>query len=365
MDDQAQGRFVMTDEHPTPQLVSVDDLHASDWNPRSISDANMESLCRSIQNDSDFMWHRPILARANGEIYAGHQRFAAVVKLGWRAVPAIVEDVPLEVAQERALRDNNQWGTWEDDGLSNLLAGMNRENWSILDLGFDQREIDRYLSMQTPPEPAGADDADLTPPKEPVTKPGDLWILGEHRLLCGDSTNADDVARLMNGEKAVLLATDPPYLVDYTAGNHPPSNSNIRIDPETGIDKRNKNWDAYQDPKHSLDFFVAFLKLGLAHCTPNVAVYQWHASRRQILVEQAWEACGLFVHQQIIWVKTRAVLTRSWYMWKHEPCFFGWAHNHQPRRPAGEFTATSTWELESDPRDADVEHPTISRSRCS
>jgi len=284
----------MIEQGPTPVLVPVDQLHASDWNPRSITDANLDSLCRSITNDPRFMWHRPILARANGEIYAGHQRFAAIKKLGWTEVPAIVEDVPEAVAKERAIRDNNQWGTWEDDGLSALLAGMQGLDVPLVDLGFDQREIDRYFSMQTPPPTAGQDDADLEPPKEPVTKPGDLWILGDHRILCGDSTNAEDVARLMNGEKAVLLATDPPYLVDYTAGNHPPSDAHIRADGSRA--NPNKDWDAYQDPTTSQAFFETFIALGLEHCVDNVAVYQWHASRRQILVERAWEACGLFVH---------------------------------------------------------------------
>ena len=88
---------------------------------------------------------------------------------------------------------------------------------------------------------------------QPITQPGDLWLLGEHRLLCGDSTNPEDVERLMDGKQASLLATDPPYLVDYTGGDHRPSRAN------KGKANRNKNWDEYHDPESSVDFFVRFL----------------------------------------------------------------------------------------------------------
>src|SRR5581483_3750659 len=109
--------------------------------------------------------------------------------------------------------------------------------------------------------------------REPITKPGDLWLLGDHRLLCGDSTNPDDVARLLDGKLASLFATDPPYLVDYTGGDHPPSRAN------QGKANRNKHWDAYKDPETSIDFFEGFLRVGLEHCQPkagglSVARYQ-------------------------------------------------------------------------------------------
>ncbi len=112
---------------------------------------------------------------------------------------------------------------------------------------------------------------------------GDLWRLGDHRLLCRDSTNRDDVARLMNGEKASLLATDPPYLMDYSGGNHPASK---------GKPGKDKHWDEYVDPEASVEFFRSFLALALEHLKPNSAIYQWHAHRRQALVEQAGPSAG-------------------------------------------------------------------------
>jgi len=169
---------------------------------------------------------------------------------------------------------------------------------------------------------------------KPVTQPGDLWLLGDHRLLCGDSTSEADVARLMDGKHASLMATDPPYLVDYTGGEHPPTRAN------KGKANRNKHRDEYKDPDTSVDFFARFLKGGLKHLASRSAIYQWHATRRQKLVEEAWVQCGLLVHQTIVWSKPHAVLTRSHYMWSHEPCFYGWVEGSPPKLkpPASERT---------------------------
>ena len=105
----------------------------------------------------------------------------------------------------------------------------------------------------------------------------------------------------MDGELASLVATDPPYSVSYDGGNHPASKGN------SGKANRDKNWDDYHDPQSSVEFYVKFLKAGLPHLKPNSAVYQWHAHKRQALVEQAWKGSGLLVHQQIIWRKARVI----------------------------------------------------------
>lgn len=139
----------------------------------------------------------------------------------------------------------------------------------------------------------------------------------------------DHLARLMDGATAVLLATDPPYLVDYQGGNHPQSWANKP-------DVKDKHWDDYVDPGSGVKFFTDYLRCALAHCIERVPVYQWHASRRQVMVEEAWKANGLLVHQTLIWVKARPVLTRSHYMWQYEPCFYGWIEGNCPeadRRP--------------------------------
>ena len=160
----------------------------------------------------------------------------------------------------------------------------------------------------------------------------------------------EDVNRLMNGQKASLLATDPPYLVDYSGGNHPASKGN------KGNPGKDKNWDEYVDPEVSVEFYRKFLSLGLEHLEPNSAIYQWHAHKRQALVEQAWVACGLLVHQQIIWAKARGVLTHSLYMWQHEPCFFGWVQGQPPsKKPPSD--RTTVWHVDQQGSSMNI-HPT-------
>ena len=140
----------------------------------------------------------------------------------------------------------------------------------------------------------------------------------------------------MSGEKATLLATDPPYLVDYQGGNHPQSSVNKP-------DVKDKHWDDYVDPETSVAFFADFLRIALQHCVERVPVYQWHATPRQVLVEEAWKANGLLVHQTIIWAKARGVLTHSHYLWSHEPCFYSWPGAH-----AGQIArrASAPWDID-------------------
>ena len=158
----------------------------------------------------------------------------------------------------------------------------------------------------------------------------------------------EDVRRLMNGERAVLFATDPPYLVDYDGSNHP---------------TRNKDWSAsygttWDDSSQGAELYDGFIAAAVAEAiTEDAAWYCWHASRRQAMLEACWEKAGAFVHQQIIWVKDRGVLTRSHYLWKHEPCFMGWRRPNRPPKVAEE-TLPSTWEMPSFAKDERPDHPT-------
>jgi len=192
--------------------VPLEALHPADWNPRTISTERFKNLCASIQADPDFLRLRPILARGDGTIYAGNMRYRAAEHLKHPTVWAVIEDVPDKLARERAIRDNQQWGEWQDDELAELLAGLHEAGSALDILGLEQDDVDRLLeSVGIGGEQLNDDDADLTPPADPITKPGDLWLLGDHRLLCGDATKADDVARLMNGERPDVLICDPPY----------------------------------------------------------------------------------------------------------------------------------------------------------
>jgi DNA modification methylase len=141
----------------------------------------------------------------------------------------------------------------------------------------------------------------------------------------------------MAGERTVVMPTDPPYLVNYQGGNHPQSWHNQP-------DVKDKHWDDYKEGEGS-QFVTDFLRVALSEALiENPALYQFHASARQALVEEAWQANGLLVHQQLIWVKSRAVLTHSHYLWQHEPCFYGWVQGKQPARKPP-TAATTVWEI--------------------
>ena len=340
----------MTQPTPTPQPIPLARLKAWAGNPRSINDERFANLCASLEADPEFLELRPILATLDGTIFAGNMRFRAAQQLGWETVPAIMVDIPEQLARERALRDNAQWGEWQEDALAEFIYTLGEEGSDLSVLGFEDSELQRLMAMVVGGGDGLTDPDDVPPlPAEPITRPGDLWLLGPHRVLCGDSTTPADVAKVMNGEKARLMATDPPYLVNYDGGNHPDSHANR---PET----KTKNWDAYKDPATSVEFYVAFLEAALPHLIDRAPIYQWHANMRQSLVDEAWRKAGLLAHQVVVWVKSRGVLGHSHFMWQHEVCLYGWRQGKMPRlKPPA--NSTTVWQVDQK-GEQDGIHPT-------
>jgi len=330
----------------------LDRLKPYAQNAKTHGDDQVAKIAASM---AEFGWTVPVLVAEDGEVIAGHGRILAAAQLGLTEAPVIVLG-HLTEAQRRAYRiaDNKltEMGGWDEALLSAELQDLLAEEFDLSLVGIADGELDRLLAE------TGADDSAAgggqppvvlpEPPRNPASRPGDLWRLGDHRLLCGDSTNAEDVRRLMNGERAVLFATDPPYLVDYDGSNHP---------------TRNKDWSAsygttWDDSSQGAELYDGFISAAVAEAiTEDAAWYCWHASRRQAMLEACWEKAGAFVHQQIIWVKDRGVLTRSHYLWKHEPCFMGWIKGKRPPKVADE-TLPSTWEMPSFAKDERPDHPT-------
>jgi len=311
--------------------VPIDDLHLDPGNPRRISDLELDALTQSIKTHG---FVHPVLARREDHmVIAGHQRLVGARRLGLKVVPVVFVDNSRELAQLLNIASNRVGGAWDGELLGRRIEELLAiPNVDLSLSGLTDDEIDKYLKLLQVREKADRLEVfDLegafidAERKTPRTKRGDLWLLGDHRLFCGDATNEEDVGQLMGEKKAALMATDPPYLVDYQGGNHPASKAN------KDRPNKDKHWDSYVDPDTSVEFFVNFLKAALTHLAPNSAIYQWHAHRRQALVERAWTECGLLIHQQIIWVKARGVLTHSHYLWRHEPCFGGWPEGQTPK----------------------------------
>jgi len=323
-------------------------------NPRK----NDDVVDRMAQAIVEFGFRIPIVARSDGLVVDGHLRLKAARLLGLATVPVVLAD-ELSENQIRAFRllanQSANWAEWDEARLSAELQDLLADDYDISHVGFSDGELDKLLAFVPEGDGqeggAGGSVPPVTipePPRNPASRTGDLWILGDHRLLCGDSTSAADVRRLMNGERAILFATDPPYLVDYDGSNHP---------------TRNKDWSAsygttWDDSSQGAELFDGFIAAAVAEAiAENAAWYCWHASRRQAMLEACWEKAGAFVHQQIIWVKDRGVLTRSHYLWKHEPCFMGWRRPNRPPKVAEE-TLPSTWALPSFAKDERPDHPT-------
>jgi DNA modification methylase len=314
-------------------------------NPRFNAGA-VDAVAKSLR---EFGWRQPIVVDSDSVIICGHTRYKAALKLGLEKVPVHVA-TDLTPAQAKAYRiaDNatNEIAEWNLDLLPFELADLKALEFDLDLLGFGQDELAKLMGTEAA-EGLCDRDAVPEPPTEAITKPGDLWILGDHRLLCGDSTSAEDIARLLDGKKAALCATDPPYLVDYT-GERPNDSG--------------KDWTAnYReiDIKDADGFFRGLFRNVIASLAPNAAIYCWHAHKRQALIARVWEDLGILDHQQIIWVKPSPVFGRVFWHFRHEPCMMGWIKGSQPPHD-GDQSVNSVWEIDWEGKSRIVgnEHPT-------
>lgn len=285
-------------------------------------------------------------------------------------VPVLVLDLSEEEADKILLTLDPLASMAEADAerISALLQTVKTDSSAVEEL-IRRTASDRLWSLIHPQaEPPAQIDRAAELQQKWGTKAGQFWKIGEHRLLCGDCTRAEDVMRLMNDERAVLFATDPPYAIGYTGGSHPQSWRN------RGAANRDKDWsNQYLEAKSAdikntehagVELYRAFIATAINHAiTRNAAWYTWHASRRQRVLEAVWNEFGAFVHQQIIWVKTRPVLTYSTYLWQHEPCLFGWVKGAKPKTLRSQVSAsaeefpTTVWAVPSSEVETDA-HPT-------
>jgi DNA modification methylase len=284
-------------------------------NPRTHSDAQVTQIAASIEA---FGFNNPILVDTKAGIIAGHGRLLAARKLGLTEVPVIVLD-HLSEAQKRAyiIADNQlalQAG-WDDELLRAELAALQAEDFDLDVLGFDPHQLDTLLALDD------EERANAAPPlpETPVSQPGDLCLLGPHRVLCTDATSAEAVARLLGERKPRLMVTDPPYGIELDSEWRDRAGLNGCGPAEPSYMKRRTegHTETTISGDTRADWSEAFALV------PSLEVaYVWHASKFTREVLDGLLRIGFVHHQQIIWDKGRTVLTRTLYWFQHEPCWF-------------------------------------------
>jgi DNA modification methylase len=339
---------------PPYRLAKVDTLIPYEKNPRTHSPEQVALIAALI---TEYGFTNPVLVDGKRGVIAGHGRVLAAKMLGMDVVPAI-ELSHLNAAQRRAyvIADNASAlkASWDDDLLLGELTDLRDAGFDLSLTGFDGVELDALFGTGT----EGQTDPDDAPEvqAEAVSRLGDVWLMGAHRLLCGDCTDAATVETVMDGKRAALMNTDPPYGVDYAAvknGIPRPGFKNIQRDKGDIVN------DNLTDGATLQTFLESAIRAAVPHLIDRAAFYFWHPMLTQgtFFAAAAAAAADILIHRQIIWVKRGFVLTRSgMYHWRHELCFYGWRRGHMPAW-LGNKSQTSVWD---DLRDegGDHEHPT-------
>ncbi len=289
------------------EKIAIANLNPAKYNPRldlRPGDTEYEKLKRSI---AEFGYVEPVIwNKQTGNVVGGHQRLKVLTNLGMQEVDCVIVD--LDINKEKALNIalNNIKGDWDMDLLSVVLKDLGDNGFDVTLTGFDYAEVESMFDDEdniiedNPPDLIDEDE------KAPITKRNDIWMLGKHKVLCGDITNAKDIKRLMEGNRANLVVTDPPYNVNYEGG-----------DGKT-IQNDNMSEELFKDflTKSFKNISTALLEGG--------AFYIWHAeSEGGAFRETASKELGK-IRQMLIWNKNSFTMGRQDYQWKHESCLYGW-----------------------------------------
>lgn len=320
----------------------VGDLIPYARNARTHSEAQVALIAGSIR---EYGFTNPVLVDGANGIIAGHGRVMAARKLGFAKVP-VIELAHLTEAQKRAyvLADNKlaEQAGWDTGLLALELGDLREMAVDLASLGFDAAELNALLN-------ADRDDPreDEVPPVPavPVSRPGDLWLLGNHRLICGDATDAATVARVLNGVTPHLMVTDPPFGVNYD-----PAWRN-----DVGAAKTKRVGKVLND--HRADWRAAWALF------PGDVAYVWHGALHATTVADSLVATGFAIRSQIIWAKERLVLSRGDYHWQHEPCWYA-VRTTGKGHWAGDRKQTTVWHIASRDQDAATVHGTQKPVEC-
>ena len=324
----------------------IEKLHPYARNAKMHGDDQVAKIAASM---AKFGWTVPCMVADDGELIAGHGRVLAATMLGLSEVP-VIRLGHLDEAERRAYRiaDNKltEMGDWDEVVLRDEIAGLLAEDFDLTLLGITDEDLDALLQDPDLGDRAieGEDDVPETP-EDPVSRPGDLWVLENHRLLCGDATVATDVERVLGIVKPLLMVTDPPYGVEYD-----PSWRN-----KTGASATKRTGKVLNDDR--ADWREAWALF------PGDVVYVWHGALHATTVAESLMAAGFNVRSQIIWAKDRLVLSRGDYHWQHEPCWYAVKKTGKGHW-AGDRKQTTLWQIANKDQDADTVHGTQKPVEC-
>ncbi|MGG1650077.1 DNA modification methylase [Paenibacillus sp. NRS-1780] len=290
------------------RFVNVETLNPYIKNARNNEKA-VDYVATSIQS---YGFKNPILIDSNNEIIAGHTRLLAAKKLGLKQVPTIlVDDLTPEQAKAFRIADNKtaEYADWNFELLAQELEELKLADYDLSLTGFDMSECEKLLDTLHE-DTADEDDFNVEEalPEHPITGKGDIWLLGKHRLMCGDSTNPQDIATLMDGKKARLIVTDPPYNVDYTGK----TKNALKIENDK------------MDNNQFYDFLLAAYTRMFEVADDGASIYVFHADSEGLNFRKAFIEAGFKLAQCCIWAKQAMVLGHSQYHWMHEPVLYGW-----------------------------------------
>lgn len=276
-------------------------------NARTHSDSQVAQLAASIK---EFGFNNPVAIDGDGMILCGHGRVMAAQRLGLDEVPTVCLSHLSDIQKKAYILADNKLALnagWDNDMLKVELEDLKFSNFDLDLVGFSTEELDEIMNQDEEPE-VEEDDYTVAIPEEPKAKLGEIYILGKHRLMCGDSTSIQDVEKLMSDQKADLLLTDPPYNVDY----------------EGGTDKKLKIKNDNMEDQAFRQFLIDVYKAADHVMKPGAPFYIWHADSEGANFRGAAKDMGWQIRECLIWVKNSLVLGRQDYQWRHEPCLYGW-----------------------------------------
>lgn len=304
----------------------LSELKPAAYNPRKAlkpGDTEYEKLAASIETHG---YIDPIVINEDGTIIGGHQRRTVMMDLGYTEAEVCIVDIPDkndEIAANIAL--NQISGEFEKDALMGLLIQLESAGYDTMAAGFNSSDLSQLFAEVDLTQEATDDHYDVEKAlqeaeAEPVTRFGDIWQLGDHRLMCGDASDFSDIGILMAGSEADLILTDPPYNVDYEAKDKSLERSYKRNTTRT----ENEILNDRMDEDEFYDFLFRIFSNYCDVARKGAAVYVFHADIEGLTFRQAFDAAGFKLAEVLIWEKNQFVIGRQDYHWRHEPILYGW-----------------------------------------